>query len=555
MTTSTDYTLLSLFKLKELLTERGYTYPSTIKKPEALKLLESPPGENQEQPAATVEATKVSTKIEAGEEIDIEAELDRLGSLSVVMYERIRKETADALGIRSTVLDKLVSSRRKNLVVGGIGFEDIEPWYLPINPADLLSSIEATVKRFIVCNPETATTVALWVTMTWLMDVIHIAPLAIITAPEKRCAKTLLLSLMKKMVKKPIAASGISPAALFRSIEKWQPCLLIDEADAFMKDNEEIRLLLNSGHSRDAAFIIRTVGENHEPARFNTWGAKVISGISAHKLADTLTDRAVLLELRRKLEHESVERLRYAAPEEFEEITGKLARFALDYAEAIRAARPSLPSQLNDRAQDNWEPLLAIADVAGGAWPDKARKAALKIAGNEAPSMNTSTELLHAIQEIFELKKIDRISTANLILELCSDDEQPWKTYNRGFPVTPRQLSNRLKEYHILSKTIKTGYQETAKGYMIDQFKESFARYLSVLPPLSVTTTPDSIDAAFMVTERLPVTDRNVTNVTSNQKETTKTAPLAVGDVVTDRTPKMTSSIFEVMELSDDEVF
>jgi putative DNA primase/helicase len=138
--------------------------------------------------------------------------------------------------------------------------------------------------------------------MTWFIDVIQVAPLAVITAPEKRCGKSLLLSLFGQLVARPITASNISPAALFRSIDAWNPTLLIDEADAFMKDNEELRGLLNSGHTRDSAYVIRIVGEKFTPTKFNTWGAKALAGIG--HVADTLMDRAVILELRRKLPHE-----------------------------------------------------------------------------------------------------------------------------------------------------------------------------------------------------------------------------------------------------------
>ena len=466
-------------------------------------------------------------------EPDYLGEIAKLAKLPAIEYEQTRVAASERLKIRTSILDKLVAESRKTEKPGGIDFEEIEPYHKPVNPADLLDSIEATVKRFIICNLETAVAVALWVAMTWLMDAVHVAPLAIITAPDKRCGKSRLLALIGKLVKRPIMASGISPAALFRSIEKWGPTLLIDEADAFMKGNEEIRLLLNSGHTRDAAFIIRTVGDDHEPTRFNTWGAKVICGISAHKLADTLTDRAVLLELRRKLPNEAVENLRHAEPHLFSELTSKLARFADDNGELVRLARPDLPPSLNDRAQDNWEPLLAVADAAGGAWPDRARRAAMKISGTDSPEMSTSAELLQDIKDVFSLKQIDRISSANLILELCVDEEGPWKTYNRGFPITQRQLSNRLKEYHILSRTVKTGYQETAKGFLLEQFKEAFDRYLSATPLPSVTTSPNSIDACLEVTERLRVTDENVT---SNQNVTSKTSIDAVCDVVTDKT-------------------
>jgi putative DNA primase/helicase len=130
---------------------------------------------------------------------------------------------------------------------------------------------------------------------------------------------------------------------LFRAIDAWQPTLLIDEADAFMRENEELRGLINCGHTRDSAYIVRVVGEKFVPTQFNVWGAKAISGIGY--LADTLMDRSLILALRRKLPHEHIERLRHAEPMLFNHLAAKLARFAEDYQEQIRIARPEFCQQ------------------------------------------------------------------------------------------------------------------------------------------------------------------------------------------------------------------
>ena len=140
--------------------------------------------------------------------------------------------------------------------------------------------------------------------------------MAIITAPEKRCGKSQFLFLLGRMVNRPFAASNITPAALFRSIDLWQPTLLIDEADTFIHENLELRGLLNCGHSRELAKVVRVVGDKQILKCFYVWGAKALAGIG--RLADTLVDRAISLELRRKLPYERTERLRNAEPELFE---------------------------------------------------------------------------------------------------------------------------------------------------------------------------------------------------------------------------------------------
>lgn len=435
------------------------------------------------------------------------ATIARLAAMPLMEYERCRKDEAKALGVRPAILDKLVQAERKGGDDDGMAFPDVEPWPEAVNAAALLSDIEATVLRFILCAPEVANAVALWVAMTWLMDVVNIAPLAVITAPEKRCGKSQLLFLMGKLAHRPLTASNISSAALFRAVDAWRPTLLVDEADAFMRDNEELRGILNAGHTRESAYVVRAVGEDFKPARFNVWGAKALAGIG--HLADTLMDRAIVLELRRKLPHEQVERQRQAEPGLFDDLAAKLARFADDNRDAVRRARPELPASLNDRAQDNWEPLLAIADVAGGKWPELARQAALKLSGTESPTMAVGTELLSDIQEVFDTKGVRRITTADLIEALCADDEKPWATYNRGKPITPRQVSKRLGEYGVKPRTIRVG-PSTPKGYDLDQFEDAFTRYLTP-PPVSATPQQSSNGAASSVADtKLVAATRNL---------------------------------------------
>jgi hypothetical protein len=419
---------------------------------------------------------------------DDSAAIARLAALPPIEYERVRTKEAKALRMRTGVLDAVVENARKaRQGAANSTFEDIEPWDDPVEGAVLLTEIATTIHRFIICAPETAHAAALWIVMTWLMDVVQIAPLAVITAPEKRCGKSLLLFLLARLTYRPLQASNITPAALFRSIDLWEPTLLIDEADAFMRENEELRGLLNCGHTRDSAFVIRTVGEDFTPTRFNVWGAKALAGIG--RLADTLMDRAIILELRRKLPNEYAERLRDADQSLFGILRHKLARFALDHSNAIRAARPDLPRALNDRAQDNWEPLLAIADTAGGQWPASARAAALHLSGEKESATSINMELLSDIQEIFATRKIDRISSADLIRALCVDEEKRWCTYNKGFPIKPRQIVGRLKDFNIVSNTVRIG-TATPKGYTKAQFDDAFARYLS---PASVE--PDALSA------------------------------------------------------------
>lgn len=467
-------------------------------------------------------------------EEDLENAVKRLAAMKKLDYVQVRKATAKRYDIPVGILDDLIrEAQQESESASDDMFVDVEPWPEPVNGFDLLNEIDRTIRRFIVCEPETAQAASLWIVMTWFIDTVQVAPLAVITAPEKRCGKTQLLDIIGKLSYRPMFASSITPSALFRSIEMWQPTLLIDEADAFLKDNEDMRGLLNAGHTRTGAYTIRTVGDDHTPKRFNVWGAKAIAGIG--HLADTVMDRSITLELRRKLDCEQVDRIRHAEPGLFETLCRKLCRFAEDNREIIRNARPVLPDELNDRAQDNWEPLLSIADTAGGVWPDMARMAALKISRDDQNNQSIGVELLSDIKEIFDEKNATKLFTSDLIAALCKDSEKPWDTYNRGKPVSPRQLSNRLKEYGIKSKDIRIGY-ENKKGFEKSQFEDAFNRYTHTQPAppvLSVTTRQPSTGAGYSVASLSRVTDTSATNEKNRQPENCR-SDICLPESVTD---------------------
>jgi putative DNA primase/helicase len=428
---------------------------------------------------ASTEATVTATPAPITPQHDDEV-IAKLAAMKPLEYERVRVEQATQMGCRPPVLDKLVKAAREEVVEpGGWPFPDVEPCPTPVNPASLLTEVASTIRRFIVMDPAQADAAALWVALTWLMDAVDVAPLAIINAPEKSCGKSQLLDVMGRMSARPLPVSNVSTASLFRSMELWGPTLLIDEADTFIRANDDLKGLINAGHSRTNAFVLRVVGDNHEPKMFTIWGAKALAGISLEKhLPDSTMSRALVFNLRRKLPHEQVIRLRHAEAGLFEEIAAQLARFAEDHSQQIRLARPDLPDALSDRAQDNWEPLLAIAECAGAVWLKRAKAAALKLSAAAEDAVSTGNELLADIQFVFESKQVGKLKTTDLIDALVSDEEKPWATYNRGKPFTPRQLAALLAPYGVKPRTVRFG-AITPKGYEASQFTDAFARYLA----------------------------------------------------------------------------
>lgn len=461
--------------------------------------------------------------------------IKQLAALKPLEYDRVRVEKAKAFKVRPATLDGMVKAKREANNQGDSPFADIEPWHEAIAPAQLLDEVTSTIQRFIVLDKHQAQTAALWVAACWFIDVIDCAPIALINAPERACGKTQLLTVLARLAPRTAQASGISPSVLFRMIEAYQPTLFIDEVETVLKDNEDLRGLINAGHTRDSAFVWRSVakGDNFEPKRFTVWGMKAIAGINAIKLAETVTSRSIVFELRRKTPSESVERLRRAEAGLFQTLASKLARFKDDFACEVQQARPVLPDALGDREQDNFEPLLQIATVAGEHWLNTALNAALRLSNATQTPASSANELLADIQEIFETKQVIKIGTTELINALCDDAEKSWATYNRGKPLSPRQLANKLKDYGITSKTIRIGY-DTAKGFECEQFKDAFARYLADplnLPPqgnILLEANNHGLSG---------VTDRKLVTVTGFAKVTPAPAPILACDVVTDKTP------------------
>lgn len=462
--------------------------------------------------------------------------VSRLAMLRPLEYDQCRKDEAARLGVRPATLDAEVNKARgEGEAQAGSAFEDVDPWPEPVDAGAMLSDIANTIRRFIICDEETIAASALWCAATWLVDVVSVCPILLINAPEKACGKTQLLTVVGKLVRRPAQASGISPSALFRLVEKYQPTLLVDEIETVLtKEAEDLRGLLNAGHTRESAFVWRSVAvaDDFEPRRFAVFGFKALAGINADRLAETITSRAVVAQLRRKLPHETAERLRHAEPDLFDTLQSKLARWADDNRAAIRTARPSLPEALGDRDQDNWEPLLAVADLAGDRWAAYARAAALKLCGQAGEAgQSTGGELLADIRDAFDEKRATRIFTADLLVELLGDEEKPWATWNRGKPITARQLGNQLGKYGIKSRQIRIGY-ENRNGFDIEQFKDAFDRYLNNLPgtPLLPSTTLQTNAGA-----GLRVEDGKSVDPTQNASSTPKPAPNKACRPVEDR--------------------
>lgn len=369
-------------------------------------------------------------------------------------------------------------------------FVDPPPAAGPVDVGVLLTDITSALRKFLVITPEQADAAALWLVHTHALEAADVSPIVIINAPERACAKTLFLNILSRMAYRPLPAANASLSAIFRAIESWGVTLMIDEADTFFGDNKDQHGVINAGYKR-GGFVLRTEasGDSFTPKAFNVFGPKAIAGISLERhLPDATMSRGIVFNMRRKLNDEKVERVRRTDDALFAELHSRLARVALDRTADFAAIRPNLPDALGDRAQDSWEPLLAIATAAGPEWLERATRAALTLSVSSEALGSTGNDLLADIRTLLAEWTKPTIPTVELLEKLLGDPDMGWDTYNRGKPITPRQLAKLLDAYGIKPKTVRqpkspihpTG--STPKGYEVGDFKDAFTRYLKPEP-------------------------------------------------------------------------
>jgi hypothetical protein len=349
---------------------------------------------------------------------------------------------------------------------------EIEPWPHPVNGAELLDYVCRAIRRYLVVPEGSAETMALWALHTHAFDCFTHSPRLAITSPEKGCGKTTALEVLRELVARPLPTSNVTVAAVFRTVEIAGPTLLIDEADTFLKENEELRGILNSGH-RKGTPIIRTVGDDYEPRQFSTWAPAAIAMIG--QLPATLDDRSVRIRLRRRKPSERIDGFRSDRADHLKELARKAARWTADNAAEFASADPDMGALLN-RAADNWRPLFALADAAGSEWSTLVRQVAQ---GTEAAREDQSVtiKLLSDIRETILSRPGDRIGSTELTSLLGLMEGRPRAEWRNGKPMTAAALARVLTPFGIIPTTMRDG-PNTFKGYRYSDFDDAFSSYL-----------------------------------------------------------------------------
>jgi putative DNA primase/helicase len=459
-----------------------------------------------------------------------DAEICRLAKLSPSQYERERKSAAERLGYRTSILDKLVLAERSGDGAPGQGrpldLPEPEIWPDPVDGTALLDELTRAVRRYVVADRHEVDAVVLWSVAAHAYDAFAVFPRLFVTAPEKGCGKSTMLEVVSLIVPRALPASNITAAALFRTIEAAKPTLLLDEADTFAKDNEELRGVLDAGHRRDGA-VIRLVGDSHEPRQFSVWAPVALAAIG--RLPGTIEDRSIIVRLRRRRPDEEIASLRGGRALELETLARKVARWAADHPEEIASADPEMPAGIYNRAADNWHPLLVFADLAGGEWPERARQAAVELSRGGGDSESARVQLLADLRALFEAASSGVLFTKEILADLVKRDDRPWSEWKNGKPITGRQIAALLKPLGITTnQTVRRGIDHD-KGYRRKDMEDAFERYL----PASQSVTRGQVADSAAFTDFLSVTREN--DVTDTPLEN-PSIPVACHRV-TDREP------------------
>lgn len=355
---------------------------------------------------------------------------------------------------------------------------------------DALERTYAFLKRFLVfgsdCQP---IVIALWIAHTHVFDAFDFTPYLNISSAEKRSGKSRLLDCLRFLVREPWCVAQPSEAVLYRKISNDRPTVLFDEADTVFSGGrsddkrEPLRALLNAGFTRGAK-VPRCVGPNHALHEFEVFCPKAIAGIGS--LPATVADRSIPIVLVRRSKDQHVDRFR---EREIKGETNGISMLFQDWATdentfaTLRAAKPEVPNSLGDRQADICEPLLAIAELAAGDWPERARSALLELYSGHVEEESGGVQLLSALRDIFKTNESDRIATADLLRCLVDRDDGPWASWwgadihNSNLKGPAAKLAKLLKPYGIASRSIRLHDGSTPKGYKAEDFSDAWIRY------------------------------------------------------------------------------
>ena len=312
--------------------------------------------------------------------------------------------------------------------------------------------------------------------MTYVMDPLEIAPMGYVSSPLPMCGKSTVMKLLKVFCHRAEMVSKITPAAIYRLIERDQPTLLFDEADRFLRGNNELNGIINAGHARFEANVIinkKLPDGNYDPVEFPVWCAKAIAGIGSQD--DTLISRSIVISLRRKLITETVKPVRFNLHQQHEDTRQALATWASNFQPVCEEEMKPFLNAKTDRGIDNWLPIGIIAKRIGFSWIERAQAALTSIeARQNHDAQSTGVQLLTDVRNVVSESSRPEWSSTDLYNAVVINEETDWSVFNHGRPITKKKFTQMLGDFGI-----KPTKRSNANVFYVVDLEDAFVRYLT----------------------------------------------------------------------------
>jgi putative DNA primase/helicase len=351
--------------------------------------------------------------------------------------------------------------------------------------AELLEICKQWVRRYVIVSDEQAVILAAWILHTWTFEAAETTPYIHITAPERECGKSRLMETLAALACGPVRSGGMTAAALVRCIDAKNPTIFLDEMDAQLSGDKEyaeaIRGILNEGFRKSGKFF-KCDGKNNDLREFNAYCPKCFAGIG--KMPETVSSRSIAIEMRRKTDTESVKPLRQRETRDLAQpIRARLEAWKLrGIVRQLETSRPAAIDGLGDRQNDISEPLLAIAESAGGDWVQRLTSALLVVLKRkQRENVSTGVTLLIDIRAIFQERKAEKIFSKELAAALCEIEGRPWADWSHGKGFQANDLAKQLARYDVHPRKISIA-TDKLQGYFLDAFEDAWKRYCPAPP-------------------------------------------------------------------------
>lgn len=376
---------------------------------------------------------------------------------------------------------------------GAVVWDGLEaaPVSVPRSQDNTLDGYLVAVRRFLcryIAFPSEyePIAVALWVAHAHLAERFETSPILAVTSAEMRSGKTRVLEVLELLVPNPFRVVIPSEAVTYTVLsQRPRPTMLLDEADAIFGPRaaeryEGLRAILNSGNRRGSPVLrVKLEGKRREVEEFDVFGPKAVAGIG--DLPATVADRSIPIRMKRRSSGEPITKFRRRQAE------AEAASIAYDLSATPLVTDVPVPEELPDRAADSWEPLLAIADAAGGAWPMQARLAATALSSEDQLPVSVGMRLLTDIRDAFGDE--DHVTTAELLRRLHDLEDAPWADWY-GSPLSGRGLAKLLGPYRVTPMQRRVG-GEKSRGYFRSEFEDAFRRYVPGTGTSGTSGTPE----------------------------------------------------------------